>query len=228
MRNLTFVAAGVLALTAAASADQVNLAYTGAGAGQWVTVTSPGYNGDLYAGQILVDINGSTGVNLNGSWMVFCSDLYQTVYDQFSTYDVLSVASIPLSAPMGAVKAAAIYDMYTAAAGMQYTNNNDFAAAFQLAIWEIVYDYTGSPKTDANMYDGAFQATALGGGPLNAGMTAALNFLFGSIGFTNQSALLYGLGSENWQDQIIEVPGPGVLSVGALSVLMAGRRRRRA
>ncbi len=228
MRTLTCVAVGALAMTAAASADQVDLVYTGAGAGQWVTVVSPGYNGDLYAGQINVNIANSGGWNLDGNWIVFCSDLYQTVYDNYSKYQVMALQDIPLSDPMGIVKANAIRDMYTAAAGFQYTNDNDFAAAFQLAIWEIVYDFNGGIKTLADIYGGAFQATAIGGGALNGGMSAALTFLFASIGNTNQSAQLLGLGSEFWQDQIIEVPGPGALSIGALSVLMAGRRRRRA
>lgn len=227
MRNLMCVTAGVLAIAGAASADQVDLAYTGSGAGQWVKVVSPGYNGDLYAGQILINITNSTGINLNGDWMVYCSDLYQTVNDNYSTYDVLNVEDIPLSNPMGAVKAAAINDMYSWAAGYQYAADNDFAAAFQLAIWEIVYDYTGAPKVLADIYTGAFQSYSTDSSPLSAGISAALSGLFASIG-SGGSAVLLGLGNDTWQDQIIEVPGPGVLSVGALSLLMAGRRRRRA
>ncbi|MBL9140708.1 MAG: hypothetical protein JNK53_02475, partial [Phycisphaerae bacterium] len=151
----------------------------------------------------------------------------QTVYDNYSTYEVLNVSDIPLSSPMGAVKAAAITDMYAWAAGYQYTADNDFAAAFQLAIWEIVYDYTGGPKVLADIYSGLFQATQTDNSPLNAGMSAALSALFAAIG-TNGSANLVGLGSESWQDQILEVPGPGVISIGAIGLVMAGRRRRRA
>lgn len=227
MRNLICATAGALAIAGFASADQVDMAFTGAGAGAWVTVVSPGYNGDLYAGQINVDITNSTGINLDGSWITFCSDLYQAVNDNFSTYDVLNLQDIPNGSPMGAMKAQAIKEMYYAAAGQQYTNDNDFAGAFQLAIWEIVYDYSGGPKTAANMYDGLFQATNTDSSPLNGAMTAALNYLFGAIGSGNRAQLL-GLGSADWQDQIIEVPGPGVLSLGGLSLLLAGRGRRRA
>ncbi len=227
MRNLICVSAGALAIAGIASADQVDMVYTGSGAGQWVKVVSPGYNGDLYAGQLLVNITNSTGVNLDGNWMTYCADLFQTVYDNYATYEVLNVSDIPLTDPMGAVKSAAIHDMYAFAAGYQYSADNDFAAAFQLAIWEVVYDYNGGPKTLADMYAGLFQATSTDNSPLNGGISAAISALFGAIG-SNGQANLIGLGNESWQDQILEVPGPGVLGIGALSLVMAGARRRRA
>jgi hypothetical protein len=228
MRKITIVSAGVLALSAAAHADFVDVAFTGAGYGRMVKIFSPGHTGDAFAGQILLTLTNSTGINLDGNWIAYCTDLAQNVNEASTTYEILPLASLPMSAPMGALKAAAIEDLYAAANGMQNGTDDDFCAAFQLAIWEVVVDYSGGPAGLGDLSGGLFAATATDGNPLSAGIQNALAFLMGAIGANSGWPYLIGLGNEEWQDQIIElVPGPGAVGVGALGLLFAGRRRRR-
>ncbi|MFO0783616.1 MAG: hypothetical protein U0636_08015 [Phycisphaerales bacterium] len=227
MRTLACVSIGALALTSLATADFVDLQFTGVGAGQMVKVTSPSRNGDVFAGQILFTLTNSTGINLDGNWILYCCDLGQTVSGSTNTYEVLPVSSVPVNGPMGAIKAAAIGDLYAAAGGNQYTNDNDFATAFQLAIWEVVTDYVGGPASLADITSGSFQATMTDSSPLSAGIAGYLSFLLNAIGTTNGANVL-GLGNEGLQDQLIEVPGPGVLAAGAIGAVLSGARRRRA
>ncbi len=228
MRTLLTVSATALVVASTASAGFVDVAFVGAGAGQMVKITSPGHNGDVFAGQILLALSNSGGKGLDGNWIAYCADLAQTVTSSTETYQCLPVAMLPMSGPMGAVKAAAIEELYWAAAGNQYTADNDFAAAFQLAIWEIITDYTGGPAALGMMTSGAFQATMTDSSPLSAPISFYLSFLFSAVGSGN-TANLVGLGNETYQDQIIEViPGPGALALGAVGALIAGGRRRRA
>jgi hypothetical protein len=231
MRKLICVSASALVLGGAANADFVDVAFTGAGAGQMVKIVSPGHNGDVFAGQILLSLSNSTGINLNGNWIAYCTDLYQTVTVNQVTYEVLAVQNLPMSAPMGALKAQAIADVYAVAAGNQFGSDNDFCAAFQLAIWEIVTDYTGGPATLFDVTNGAFQATMTDNSPLSAGIAGYLAALLAGVGINAQNQNLIGLGNESYQDQIIDygtIPAPGVLATGAIGALLAHKRRRRA
>ncbi|MFO0783617.1 MAG: hypothetical protein U0636_08020 [Phycisphaerales bacterium] len=226
MRILATVSACALAATSLASADFVDMQFVGTGAGQVVKITSPSRTGNLWVGQILHVISNGPA-NLNGQWITYCADLGQTVSGSPVPYEIVPVAAIPDSAPMGAAKAQAIADMYAYANGSQLlpTTSNDLAAAFQLAIWEVVADYTGvGPTLGLDMTSGNFAATMTDGSPLSAGIAGYVASLLGAVG-TNASRDLIGLRSGSYQDQILEVPGPGALALAATAGLVARRRR---
>lgn len=219
-------AAGALALAGAAHADFVDVAYTGYGAGQNVTVTSTVFNGDVIAAQLFTTLTNSTGgpdyPNLNGNWILYCVELPQTVNGASTTYEAVSPELVPFSGPMGLVRASAIADLYAFANGAQYANDNDYAAAFQVAIWELSLDYAGGPASGADTTFGNFQVSGL-----TAGAQVYLNALMGAVGNTN-GAWIAGLRNDTWQDYIIEIPTPGALALLGLAGLTTGARRRRA
>jgi hypothetical protein len=232
--SLVALSAGALSLCSLASADFVDVVYAGTGAGSNVKVSSPVRNGDVFAGQIKMTLSNSTGVDLNGNWIAYCTDLGQNVSGGSTTYEVLPVASLPMGGGMGAAKAAAIGDLYAFAAGSQLTNTTSaaLATAFQLAIWEIVHDFDANAAGfGLNVTSGTFSATKTDGSALSAAVMGHLASLFAAIGTTNGATLL-GLGHPSAQDQILEVsgfvPGPGVLACSAIGLIIRGARRRRA
>lgn len=225
---------GALSLCSLASADFVDVVFTGTGAGSNVKVSSPVRNGDVFAGQVRMTLSNSTGVDLNGNWIVYCTDLGQNISGGSTTYEVLPVASLPMGGGMGAAKAAAIGDLYAFAAGSQLSNatSNALATAFQVAIWEIVHDFDANASGyGLDVTAGSFSATQTNGSALSAAVMGHLASLFAAIGTTSGSTLL-GLGHPSAQDQILEVsgfvPGPGVLACGAIGLVLGGARRRRA
>ncbi|MBL9140709.1 MAG: Cys-Gln thioester bond-forming surface protein [Phycisphaerae bacterium] len=234
MRTLIAASTGALVLAGVSHADFVDVVYTGTGAGSSVTVSSPVRNGNVFAGQIRMTLSNSTGIDLNGNWTVFCSDLGQNVSGSSTTYEVLPVSSLPAGSGMGAAKAAAIADLYAFAAGSQLSSgtSNNLATAFQLAIWEIVHDFDANAVNyGLSITSGLFSATKTNGDAFSATLMGHIANLFGAIGNTNGASLI-GLGHPGRQDQILEVngfvPGPGVLASAAIGLLLAGPRRRRA
>jgi hypothetical protein len=92
------------------------------------------------------------------------------------------------------------------------------SAAFQLAVWEIVYD------TDRNLSTGSFRT-----GSPDASKSMAQNWL-SSIDTTptNRSLpTLRVLVHEGAQDQITEIPAPGPAACTILGLAMLGGRRKR-
>lgn len=233
MRVLTIATVSTFALAGLAQADFVDLTYAGTGAGSNVAVYSPVRNGTVFAGQIYLTLSNSTGLNLNGSWVSFCSDLGQNLSGGTNTYEIVGVDTLPIGDPMGAAKAQAIADMYSYAAGAQLSNtaSNNLACAFQLAIWEIIHDFDSNAANNGlDITSGLFHATKSNGDAFSATLMGHLADFFGAIG-THGGAQLLGLGNGSRQDQILEVsgfiPGPGALALGALAGVLGASRRRR-
>ncbi|MGH7242255.1 MAG: PEP-CTERM sorting domain-containing protein [Phycisphaerales bacterium] len=162
--------------------------------------------------------NPGTYAGLQGNFSTFCIEVTQHVgfggtYDYFQN----TVANGPYPAdinfnlPMGGTKAGQLAELF----GRQYNTlatNTDFGA-FQMAVWEIVYD-NGS---DVN--SGVFQIR-------NAATEQALaNTWLSSIdGSGPIMGGLFALSSAEAQDQI--VPGPGSFALAGFGGLVAARRRR--
>jgi len=229
MKTLIITAA-LLATADAAQADTIGVVFTGTQRGQNVAIDSPWHDGNVFAGQLKHTLSNGTGASsaLNGHWITFCTDLNQYVTQSVQSYDVVSVSSMPDNQPMGALKAAAIADMYTYAAGSHLltTTSNDLAAAFQLAVWEIVIDYTAAAGHNLSITSGSFQATATGGSALTAGVSTQLSNLFAAVGNVSGTTSLIGVRSGSSQDQLIPVPAAGPLALAGLGLLCVARRKR--
>lgn len=234
-KNMIVGMVSVAAFVSAAGADVVNVKFTGTGQGGNVSVQFNGSPMNVFAGQLKHDLSGGTGAaaGLSGNYRTYCTDLYQFVTSTMLSYDVVPIEALPSSSPMGAAKASALMDMYTTANGAQLLPSaaNDYAQAFQLAVWEVATDYNPNVGSSSlSVTAGNFRATNTDGGQLSESVRGHLTSLFAAIGAprTGATPQVLGLRSGSNQDQLVQVPGPGSAVMATAGGLLVGVRRRRA
>ncbi|MBL8764899.1 MAG: hypothetical protein JNM07_11580 [Phycisphaerae bacterium] len=225
--TLSVCAAAATFVAASACADTVQLKYTGTGKYRTVTAAGTIFSGNVKAGELLHEAqsgNGEASV-LSGTISTFCTELTQSVTTSFKTYTIRTVDQAPRpGGGMGGDKAGLIYDLYNGAAERQY-ESNDKAAAFQLLIWEIVYDYNGSSLSSIDYSVGALRFTNLG-----SGVVTWFNTFKALLGQHTVALYLRAATNDTKQDQLIriptQVPLPGSIGLGIMGLSVMGLRRR--
>jgi len=235
--KIILTALAVAAAASFAQADTVNLQFTGTGSGRTIKATLGTSTFNCFAGQLKHTFSSGTGVaaGLTGSKVTFCSDLSEYVSSSGSTYTVTPIANLPVSSgwpAMGAVRAQAVYDLYAAANAQQTATgaNSDYAAAFQIALWEVVYDYTGSAGS-LNLGSGNLKIKDSDGSTLTSAIANHVTQLFSMLGANTVQDGLMGLAKDGKQDQIYQfqvVPLPAALPLGLAGLGLVAWNRRRA
>lgn len=172
--------------------------------------------------------------------VTFCVDILQTNATNPSPYAQSSVATLSGNAGMqnlGYGKQQAIYDLYQAAANRQFTLGLDYATAFQVALWEVVYDFSAAlPNYGLNAASGNFRATTPGQTSLSNSITTKVQFLLSSVGSGAAQTGLFGLRSTPYQDQLyagagdnpsIPLPPAAWQALGGLGMVALFKWRRR-
>jgi hypothetical protein len=239
-KHVAALAAAVFAATAftaaPAQAGTVRMSYDGVdGIKVKVKRDKPGggtHNKTVWAGEMLwnVDSSGSTGFGQSfGSQLrAFCIELTQTAHANMDTYTITDTALAPTpgsansggSDGMGDAKAADLEKLWGA-----YRDDADSTiakAAFQLSVWEIVYD------DGLDLGDGSFQVLNRNGNDDDLAKAQAQTWLDSLAGYTGPSVSLAALSHGQHQDQLIAVPTPSAAMGGlfALGSLLACRRRQ--
>ncbi|MGQ0627097.1 MAG: hypothetical protein ACT4PL_03240 [Phycisphaerales bacterium] len=223
-----------------AHADTISMNYTGQGKGSSTKIHFGNAVITAFTGQLKHTLSNGTGAAalLNGQRTTFCVDLAQVVSQQSNTFDVVapSVVTNAISPSLGAARAQALNDLFSTSgvSGLSSTATNSFGTAFQLLVWEIIYDYnpTGG-LASLNLTVGNVRFTKTNNEALSDEITTQFESLKASIG--SGSATLPGLfaiRNAGQQDQLVfdvnRVPAPGAAALLGLSGLLLARRRRSA
>lgn len=229
LAHSALVAAVLSALPMVATADTIDLTLTTLGNGSYVNVSSNAGSSfrSVFAGEFGMLASNSTNTSAlpNGAYDIFCLELNSPIYSGTPyRYNVVGLGTVnPNGTPgaLGATGAEAIQDMWNFANGRQY-DTNDFATAFQLALWEVTFDGTNDSRTG-----GTFRFN--GGSAVNA----IVADLFNSININGTTITLAGLTNGNAQDLLVnpnqneKVSEPGSLAMLGLGLLGLGTIRRR-
>lgn len=229
MLKTIFTVAAISAVAGSASAQSVNMHFLGVGQGRNVRVSFDGHQTNVFAGELRHSITQSNSNEIDvGDFTTFCVDFAQHVSGNSSPFDVVGLTSTPQLTS----KTLEAANRMAAAAGSHVEGNRNSAAAVQLVLWEIIYDF--DPQVGLASLDltsGRFSATRTNGNALWNGVASlANNLLSTSLGDlpSNGSADFRVLASDRRQDQIISVPSTGPLAVAAVGGLLTVRRRRHA
>lgn len=209
------------ALSAAASADTVTAKYTSTYA-KTVDITSPVNNGNVNTVQFHWTRQDSPGPGVDGTvptnFTTYCVDLAQHVSANTNyTFDAMSPAVYGFTATQTTL----LENLWSAY--FPSINSADTSAAFQVAIWEIVYD------TGLSLTSGAFDVNTSG-----TVRTTAQNWLNAVSATTfvrsGPGINLVVLKSATAQDQLTNapplVPTPATAVIGAAGMFLASSRRR--
>lgn len=156
---------------------------------------------------------GGDPTELAPTFKAFCIDLQQTInFNTSYSFSKNAVESAPLpGGGMGNAKADLIRELW----GRHFTgiNSNVKGSAFQIAVWEIVFD------TGLDLSGGQVRVTG------NASVLAQAQAYMASLtGDSAYFAPVYALSSGTTQDML--VPTPGAIALLGLGGLAVARRRR--
>lgn len=222
---------GISTLAQAGVINTVEATRVGYGLTQNICVTGSQIGGvfTFPVGQFVYNFRNGVGEGalLNGDTITFCTDLAQDVFPGYALYNVEPLSNAPNPGPnMGPAKAQAIADVWAAAAGQQFASAQ-YAAAMQMLVWEIVYDYdgtagsldaaTGNVQYVINQTSQAYFASTL----------AVFNSLKAAVGTGGDLSPLRAVTNSQNQDQLVFIPAPaGAVALVGFAAFVATRRRR--
>jgi hypothetical protein len=231
-RRLVLAGVAALGLGSAAKADVVA---TFTGTAPFTTASTNAFGGvidGMPVGTFNYTVVSSTDPRFSGSFQSFCADYFQpvTTGDTY-TYTPVAISALP-DVGTDPTKLARIQELYDRYYNSATNSNGDQAGAFQLALWELLYDGTGA----LDIGSGNFIASALNGSTNAAIAQSWLNSLDDpNLPAPVDNFQLVGLFNANNQDQIVPfnapspVPAPAALVLAVIGggVLLARRRAAR-
>lgn len=226
------IAAVVVAAASAAHADIVNMKFTGTGKGTNIRAVFHGTQQDVFAGQLKHTISGASGWNtyLNGSHITFCSDFNEYVTKTNKPYTIVDIPTLLTNVAFASDKSNVLGALFGFAGANAVANaaSNDYAAAFQIAVWEIVTDFDPiASGFGLGLTSGNFTARRTNNSALPTSISNQVSaFLNHATANAAGNPNILGVTNRGAQDQIVIVPAPGAMALAGLGAMLALPRRR--
>jgi hypothetical protein len=217
-KRIQFSAFLVVAAAGVANASTLNATFNNVSPNDVVSLSLDGgssYN-SYYAGVMDWTKTGGDYAGVSGDFTTFCIEITEHVgFGGAYSFTMGDPSAGPTSfvGGMGVAKAALLSELYGRYYNTTNFSINDNAAAFQIAVWEIVND------ADTSLSAGDFRVQNNG-----AYYTTAQNWL-NSLNGTGPTMHIDAMLANGVQDQIV-VPEPASLCMMLLSALPLLRRRR--
>lgn len=210
--------------------NMMEMKYLGTGQGRNVKIALDGQARNVFAGEIRHAARNGTGL---GAWFegmtlsTFCTEIEQNTSGSWKQFTITNPGLVTPANPVAA-KTQALADMFAMLRTQRGLGafNSDMAAAFQLAVWEIVYDYDAEAgRSSLDITAGRFDARQTNGNALSTAITSRINGFWDAIGSGARTLDIFGFHNSSAQDQI--VPTPGGVALAGLGLTMMGLRRRK-
>lgn len=223
-KKIIGLVAGV-SLASVASADQVSFDFQGVASGRNARISTHGGGYvNVFSGSVIHDIDSLRTVT-------YCIDPDQWAQTGTSNFEREALDEALSHRSESSEKAWAIAELAGAAGETLWTEavDSDLASAFQIAVWEIVLDYSvAGGAASLDLGHGAFRAMSTSGGALSSAVLGHYDDLVGALSFGQAPIGGYeAYTSASHQDFVTKIPTPGtaVLSLAGLPFLASRRRR---
>lgn len=223
----------------AQSLGTVDIVRSGHGAGRSIDLYGGGLSGQQgHAGVYMLEKTASSGAGdiwANGSIGGFCIELEEPAPNATYTYDVVNTPDAYsgfLEEALGAGKADALSELWgryhnsawEGTGGFTSAQNNE-AAAFATAVWEIVYEDLPDDVTDWDVSrDYTWGSFRFGSDQVDS--TLANSWLH-SLNGTGPKASLAVFTQDGNQNYVVAVPEPTTIALLGLGGIMSLARKRR-
>jgi hypothetical protein len=226
MKRLLLVAVAAFGLATQAKAD-ITALFSGTSPYETVSTTAFGstING-MPVGPFRFSSTSSSVADLPTNFYAFCADYFQPVTPgQTYTFETRTFTDLPNigSNSLKAARFQELFDRFYDVAG----TNSTAGGAFQVAVWELLFD--GASSGTPSLTSGDFQASN------NAGVTNLAQSWLNTIDDNGAAAPsttknILGLYNSNFQDQLTIVPNPvpapaGLVLLGLGGLALAARRK---
>lgn len=220
-----------IASGSALAAHTVEMHKIDTGLGKQIKILHDGGAFDAFAGEIVHEFRNGVGMGaqFSGKTMAtYCVEVTQAVTETYKVYDVTDhVGTIPDPA-MGSARGAALNDMFATLLEKRSEGvfNDDWAAAFQIAVWDVVYDYNdGVGRDSLDVETGDMRVQKTSGDPLSNSLVSKIDVFFDAIGVASAPFNVIGFHNASSQDQIVPAPG-GAIALGSLGLVLISRDRK--